>query len=455
MITKDHSPATDAIEVDLVVVGAGIAGMSAAARAAGSGASVVVIEKSAEVGGSAVLSGGGLWTVGRAAEFLEIDPRAESHLVELLVAGFDDACEWVESLGVSIGAPIALDAIQGYPSVARVIDNLSYIKRCCAIVQSCGGMIIAPATATKLLVEQGRVCGAVVSDRDGTTSVRSTWTLLATGGFQGAEELRRRYIGEHARHLLVRSNPGSTGDGLRLAMSAGAAVNTTESFYGHLVPAPLPHGLSPADYLRLAQLYSTRAVLLDRAGHRVCDESFAYYANAVATSRLPDRRALLIADQAVRDYDRTAYGPAEQVDRPTEAARAGAHVAEAPTLRELETQVTAWGFTGVSAAVEAFNDQLACPPTALQHPCRRRNRTPLNTPPFFAIEVQPAITTTFSGLRIDAAAHVLDEAGQPIDGLLAAGADVGIYHSAYAGGLSLGLILGLQAATTALGDIPL
>jgi succinate dehydrogenase/fumarate reductase flavoprotein subunit len=411
----------------------------------------MVVEKSAEIGGSAVLSGGGLWTVSSAAEFLEVDPHAERHLVELLVSRFGQAGEWVESLGVPIGAPIALDAIQGYPSVARVIDNLAYISRCRAKVESSEGAIVASATVVELSVEDGRVCGAVAADRGGESVVRAAWTLLATGGFQGAEELRGRYIGEHARDLLLRSNPGSTGDGLRLAMSVGASLRLTDSFYGHLVPAPLPGGLPPEAYLRLAQLYSTRALLLDHDGRRICDESFAYYANAVAVSRLPGRRGLLVADQAVRDYDRTAYGPAEQVDRPAEAARAGAHVAEASTLAELDALVAEWGYLGVAAAAEEFNQFLTDAPAALQPP-RKRNRTPLSTPPFFAMEVQPAITSTFSGLRVDAGARVLDERGQPIPGLLAAGADVGIYHSAYAGGLALGLILGLQAASTALGS---
>ncbi len=66
------------------------------------------------------------------------------------------------------------------------------------------------------------------------------------------------------------------------------------------------------------------------------------------------------------------------------------------------------------------------------------------------IEVIPAITFTFSGLRIDPQARVLDESGQPIPGLLAAGADAGgVFHRAYAGGLACALVFGLQAAATA------
>jgi succinate dehydrogenase/fumarate reductase flavoprotein subunit len=440
------------VEVDLLVIGAGIAGMSAGAYAARSGASVAIVEKGPDIGGSAVLSGGGLWTASSADGFLELDPDANRDLIELLVTQYADAGEWVESLGVPIGEPIAIDAIQGYPSIARVFDNLRYIQRCKTIVENAAGSIVVDATVARLTFTGGRVTGAVVCDRDGETTVHAKWTVLATGGFQGDAELRQRFIGAHASELLMRSNPNSTGGGLRLACEAGAHVHATESFYGHLVASPLPGGFPPAAFLRLAQLYSPRGILLEPGGRRLCDESIAYYGNAVAVSRLPGRRALLVADQAIRDYDRTAYGPAEQIDRPSEAAQAGGRVAEAHTLAELDAVVAEWGYRAVSDAVEMFNRLVVADPEALE-PSRRRHRVPLTEPPFFALEVQPAITFTFSGIRIDAQTRVLDEHGQPIRGLLAAGADVAIYDSAYAGGLALGLITGLQAARTSVGEL--
>jgi tricarballylate dehydrogenase len=66
------------------------------------------------------------------------------------------------------------------------------------------------------------------------------------------------------------------------------------------------------------------------------------------------------------------------------------------------------------------------------------------------MEVQPAITFTFTGLHADPRARVLDTRGNPIPGLLAAGVDVGVYHSVYAGGLAFGLVTGMTAAKTAL-----
>jgi len=72
------------------------------------------------------------------------------------------------------------------------------------------------------------------------------------------------------------------------------------------------------------------------------------------------------------------------------------------------------------------------------------------TAPYYVIEVIPAITFTFTGLRIDERARVLAADGEPIRGLLAAGADAGgVFHRAYAGGLAAALVFGLQAAATA------
>ena len=441
---------TDAngLQADLVVIGGGIAGLSAGAYAARHGATVILVEKNPEIGGNAVLSGGGLWTASSFDAYRELDPKSDPELVRLVVEGFTDAASFIESLGVEIAPLRSTDAIQGYPSHVRVFDNYGYLHRCKAAIEEADGWVVTSAQVERLLVEDGTVVGVEVRDRDGTAEVRAPATVLATGGFQGDPALRRELIGEHAVDVLLRSNPASVGDGLRLARSVGAALNAeTDRFYGHLMPAPLGE-LQPGDFLRLAQIYSPRTLLLDQAGRRLGDESVAYYKNAWMLSRQPDHRALLVADDAVRQFDRTAYGASEQLDRVEEARLAGAHVAEADSLAELARIVAAWGYANVDVAVERFNEAVTA--GAELDPPRTLHRTPFTTPPFFAMEVQPAITFTFGGIRADAQMHVVDAAGNAIPGLLAAGVDVGAYHSVYAGGLAFGLVTGLQAAKTAL-----
>ena len=87
-------------------------------------------------------------------------------------------------------------------------------------------------------------------------------------------------------------------------------------------------------------------------------------------------------------------------------------------------------------------------------PPRVKDATPLLTPPYYVIEVVPAITFSFGGLLINAGARVLDEQGAPVPGLLAAGADSGgVFYRAYAGGLANALVFGLQAVDTAVASL--
>lgn len=439
------------LETHVLVVGAGMAGLSAAAYAASHGAEVIVAEKADEIGGSAVLSGGGLWTATSLEAYQALDPKSDPGLVRLLVEGFPDAVDWVKALGVDIAPPRSTDAIQGYPSAACVFDNYTYLQRCRSVVQEAGGWVVTNCDVQKLQIVDGRIAGALITDRDGEATIRAKWTVLATGGFQGSPSLRAELIGSHAAELPLRANSASDGGGLRLAKAVGASLRVdTENFYGHLMPSPLPADYGPSHFLRLAQIYSPRTLLLDRDGHRFVDESKSYYNNAVAVSRLPGRRAVLVGDEVVREVDRTMYGPAsESIDRPLEALREGGRVVIADSLEEVNKHTEEWGYTGVAEAVLTYNRQIQTPEQATR-PTRMAHRVAYVKPPFFAMEVQPAITFSFGGLRADANARVLDESGRPIPGLLAAGVDIGVYDSVYAGGLAFGLVTGITAARTAL-----
>ncbi len=446
------APEPDALlDADLLVVGAGMAGLSAAASAARRGASVLVVEKGPEIGGSAALSGGGLWTLTDPALAESLDPLGDPALARILAGDYAQAAEWVATLGAEIQPPVRIDAIQGFPSVARPFDVLGYLRLCAAEVRAAGGWIVTGAEPESLLMDGSRVVGALVRDRDGLTRIDAPWTLLATGGFGGDAALRRSLIGDRAAELPVRANRRSAGGGIRLALAAGAALRPpTGNFYGHLMATPRRRPLEPRDFLRLAQIASPRTLLLDEAGRRFTDESASYYANASAVARLPTGRALMVADEAVRRYDLTAYPGTEAIDRLEDAAREGAHVARADTLDALDDAVRPWGYGGVARAIGTFNDEVAV--GGLLQPPRDAHRRPMTEAPFWAMEVAPAITMSFRGLRTDGDGRVLDAHGAPTPGLLAAGGDACFYDSVYFGGLSLGLVFGLRAARTAWPD---
>ncbi|MGE3447532.1 MAG: FAD-dependent oxidoreductase [Microbacteriaceae bacterium] len=458
MTTATVSDPADRLTVDLLVIGGGMAGMSAAAYAAAHGAAVGVVEKAAQIGGSARMAAGGLACPTSVAALIERDPGADPDLAAAMLAGYDGAIDWVRSTGVHVGQPAVHPEVMGVPCTITHHDVIAYLERCAAIVRRHGGWIVTDAEVRSLTVEGGGVAGASVRDRDGAVEVRAPWTLLASGGFMNDAALRDHHLGGAAGSMKVRANTCSDGAGLRLGLAAGASTSThMNGFYGHTVPAPLAT-YGPADYSRMSQHHLTvRSILLNRDGRRFTDESLGYYRNAQAIIHQPGARALMVGDRRIRDFDISGgeIGRTlglEQVDRVAEAKQAGAHVVEADDLDAFAAAAAAIGYPGVAEAVRTFNDQLVTGGAIA--PDRTAHRAPIDAAPYFAVEIQPVITVTFGGLRTDTASRVLAGDGRPIPGLLAAGADAGgLYHRGYGGGLSAALIFGLAAARTVLAGV--
>jgi fumarate reductase flavoprotein subunit len=196
------------------------------------------------------------------------------------------------------------------------------------------------------------------------------------------------------RGLLVRSNPWSDGGGFDYARGAGAATaGNLEEFYGRVMPAP-PARIGEEDFVRLSQLYGGLAVAVDDDGSRIFEGPPAWHENdiAQAVARQPGGTAWYVLP---RD--------AVELERFRAARDAGATVVdEDETVR---------------------------------------------------IRVATGVTHTLGGLPIDERARILDETGRPIEGLYAAGVDVGgIANGGYASGLAQALVLGLVAAESLLAD---
>jgi succinate dehydrogenase/fumarate reductase flavoprotein subunit len=450
---EGSSVPTPDIEVDLLVVGGGMAGLTTAGRAAGDGRSVLLVEKADHLGGNAALSGGFLWTAKTYDELRSENPLGDPELGRVLIEGSTRAIEWVQGLGIETSEQ-RTSSTNPY-GAGRLIDILGYLDRCRHLVAASGGIILLGAEVDSLIQDGDRVWGGRVRDRDGQTVVKARATVLTTGGFQADGGLRKEFIGPEAEGMLLRSNPYSDGAGLRLGLQVGAArTDAMNGFYGHVIASPLTREFLPGDYLRLAQsIYSMYGVLLDRNGDRFTDESLGHFKNAQALVRLPGARAVLIADERVRREKATQPPLAgmETIDLPREAAGEGANVAFADTIEDLAAAVAPWGFNAarIAESIRGYNAKVEADADSMQ-PGRKRNRIPVVESPFVAVEVQPAITFTHGGLRIDASARVLHPDGTPIPGLLAAGADgAGVFNGGYAGGLMLATVFGMLASDTA------
>ena len=248
-----------------------------------------------------------------------------------------------------------------------------------------------PVRLTDVLV---RRCTDV---RLGVAAARDA-AILCTGGFQGDPELVQAHINPAAR-LRLRANPWSTGSGFRVARERRAALSAgMDEFYGRNMPDA---DFNEADFVPKAQLYGRFARVYNDRGEEFFRDEVSWSENDLvqATARQPNARAWYVLDDvalAERVRDRTV----------------GEMVAEART------------------AVE---------PSELPFRVSDDARV--------AVRVSPGITHTIGGVRTDERARVLSENGAQIDGLWAAGADVGgISTGGYASGLAAALVFGRVAA---------
>ena len=435
------------MNTDLLVLGGGMAGLSAAAWSVRQGRSVVLLEKG-ELGGSA-LHAGFIWTAPSYEELRQAVPDGDPELAERLIEGFAPAVDWVRSLGVECQPPVQVLRF-GRGHQTSILNYLHACER--TIREDPSSEILLGSEATHLLVEDGEARGAEIALPNGETrEIRAAATLLATGGFQGDPELRRTLIHTQAENIPLRSNRYSRGDGLRLARAAGAQFGPDDAgFYGHLMPSNVEFA-EHEDFPALTFYYSEHAVLLDLDARRFVDETVGDHLTTMALLRRPEARGLLIHDARVRDewILRSYVEGIRPVDTFDEAYKRGARAAVAEDLDELLYLPEEWGYdaAAVRQALIDFNRQCA---EGSVDPSREFDAEPLVTPPYFVVETVPAITFTFSGLRIDPDARVLDEGDRPIPGLFAAGADAGgLLVRAYAGGLAAALVFGLRAAQTA------
>jgi succinate dehydrogenase/fumarate reductase flavoprotein subunit len=442
------------LTVDVIVVGGGMAGFTAASYAARHGRAVLLVDKATDIGGTSAVSGGVLWTAPTFEEWRERCPLGIESLGRRLVMDFPRVIEWLTGLGVEIETPVTVhDFAPGRP-----FDILGYFSRAITIIEAAGGLVMRGAVATRLSTDDGggSVVGAVVTDSDGTeVRVAASAVVLATGGSQGSADARARFIHPNAATIPVRANPYSVGDGLRMATEVGAGTHSlSHGFYGHLICSPLDR-FQPQDFNPLYLHFSHLCVMVNIKGERFTPERAGDHFNAQQLVPQPQSRGALIFDDKVyRSAVVTAnverFVPYDKLEL---ARSRGANTAVAQTIEELAAQVAQWGFDadGIVRSVGSFNDG-APDPIPWEFPVRTELVLRVATPPFYAMEVAPAVTFAHSGIRIDDHARVLRDDDIVVPGLYACGVDVGgVYDRGYCGGLAMGAVFGLAAAKDILG----
>ena len=438
----------DHLECDLLVVGGGMAGLSAAGWAAERGAKVVVIERGAATGGSAALSAGVVWTAtspGRMALY----GGGNMALGGAILDTYPHAIEWLRRRGVAVSDAVSVLNGRGYQ-----IDIIEHLQGCARLAEQHGG-VIALETEVKALQqdETGAVIGALTHHADGDLDIRASATLLASGGFQASPEMRARYIHPNARDMRLRSNPYSDGAGIRLGQAVGAATDAANpGFYGHLVSESSEWGLE-RHFTGLSQYHSEHCLLVNEVGQRFCDESLGDHASTNSIVVQSGSRAICFWDQRVHQAyaTRAVTEGIPPIDKMQVALEYGGKGITATSLDEIAAFASGQGFDGAAVVrtIDDFNRQARHSWETI-HPPRAETCLPFDGAPFYALVVHPAITFSYGGLVIDRDARVLNGDGKAISGLLAAGGDAGgVYTSGYCGGLSMAMAFGIRAAMSA------
>jgi succinate dehydrogenase/fumarate reductase flavoprotein subunit len=255
---------------DLVVAGAGMAGLVAAAEARRLGASPVVFEKLDRPGGSMRLSSGVVWRHRELARFRSECSAGDPLLQRLLFERLDEDLRWLESLGA--------------PVVARTTGN-----------ELTTGVRFDPERMTAALAEAARDVRLSAPLREVPDSAP---VILATGGFAADRDLLREHVTPEADHVLLRAAPGCTGDGLRLGLAAGAATGAgLGDVYARAMPAP-PARVDPADFVALSQLYARHAVVTNERGERFATATWSEVDTAQWMARQSRARAWFRVSEA-------------------------------------------------------------------------------------------------------------------------------------------------------------
>ncbi len=443
-------------EHDVVVVGAGIAGLAAALEAAEAGAQVLVLEKApaAERGGNTRFSDAQIRYPHAAdeyspvsttpaefrADFLRVTQhRADPVLVDTLVAHAAEAVDWLTAHGVRWSA--------GFPHTATYRrrpegGGRGLVETLFAALERRPNVAIRYETAARSLLQaaNGAVVGVRALGPAGFLDAHARGgVVLACGSYAANPELRVRYLGPWAEQLIVRGTRYNTGEGLLMALAAGAqATGQWGDYHSAVLDAHSPRVECGVTAIYIYQL----GIIVNRRGERFLDEGEDFRDNTYvkfskAIVQQPGGIAYCVFDQQARrdpGWDRavrTITPPLEADTHEALAERMGVPIA---TYVETVRRYNA----AVDRARPFDPDRLDGKAARGIEPPKSNWALPLEEPPYLAFAVTGGITFAFGGLKTDAAGRVLDTRGRVIPGLYAAGETQGdFYYDNYPGATSV------------------
>ncbi len=439
---------------DVIVVGAGGAGMNAAMDAHDGGARVLLLEKMAVAGGNTVCAEGGMNACGTkyqeaegiedSVELFAADTFAGGHdlgdmdLITFMCENSNAALERLEQRGMVLNRL----GISGGASVKRIhrpedgsAVGAYLVKRMCAQCEQRGVAAVTQMRVDEILMKDGAVCGVRATDlRTGAqTAFASKVVVITAGGFGANHQMLAQYRPE-LLEAVTTNQPGATGDGIVMGQAVGADVVDIDQIQVH------PTVEQGTSILLSEGIRGDGAVLVNADGLRFTNELLTRDAVSAAEWEQPGGWAYAVFDKEV--YDANTSIENKFVKRGLALS--------ADTFEEL-AELMGVDSDAFLATMATYNDAIE---NGEDDPMgRTESRNPIVNVPFYAIKVAPGIHHTMGGLRINTDTEVLDTDGNPIPGLFAAGEVTGGIH----GGNRLGgnaicdiNVFGHQAAMSAL-----
>lgn len=463
-------------DFDVIVVGSGGAGLSAAIEAREAGASVMVLEADTVLGGATRFSTGVVYAAGTKTQreagipddtadalytfVMALNQHAVSPAITRYYADHAAAAvEWLAGLGVSF--PVSMLIESCVSGVTRGHTPSGYgLEIIDMLVNKAGAIGVETAVGTRvegLIVEDGRICGI---SAQGFT-LRAGAVIIATGGFGNSPEMIARFFPSAAYHgdrvwAVHRDAPFILGDGIRLGEEIGASITGYD--HGLIMPSACFSSRNMEAFL------PPWVVAVNRQGRRFMAEWESYCVVGDLISEQTDHRcwaifdhdALIENDEDTSYTDPYASGHAisswERNSILGEVAKG--NVATSDNLEDLARQI---GVDGIALAetIRIYNEDMAAgEDRQFRKKDNGRALPPVRSAPFYAVEVRPAIIGwTGAGLETDVRCRVLDTHGQVIPGLYAAGEIMGSFHGKRygGGGMSVGggVIFGRRAGNEA------
>ena len=477
-VEKTGSAEDSTVDADVVVVGAGGAGMTAAITAAAEGKSVVILESQSMVGGNSVRATGGMnagktvyqdenefgesagvektlktaaekyadnetitalaktvseqWAAYQAnptgyfdsVELMELDTMIggkginDPELVETLCANSADAIDWLDEHGItlhnvsSFGGASVKRIHRPVNAEGKTVSVGSYMipllqENC----EKAGVKMMLDTTATEILTDaNGAAVGVKATGASGeTVTVNAKAVVLATGGFGANLDMVVKYKPE-LKGFMTTNAAGIQGQGIEMAEAIGAATVDMDQIQIH----PTVEANTAA--LITEGLRGDGAILINEEGQRFIDEVGTRDVVSAAEIAQTGSYSWLVVDQAMVDASSVIQGYIKKGYTVT-----GATYEELGKAMGVDAAAFAETMEKWNGYVEAKND----PDFG-----RTSFANPLNTAPYYAVKVTAGVHHTMGGLKINANTEVLNEKGEVIPGLFAAGEVTGGVHGA-------------------------